>query len=92
MDRQDVGAIDSAALQKELQEEFEACIKQVTEAVNTARPGAVINDSEEPARVAIGLLRQKIFEKAIQMKADAAEKAAFSPSAQRRQMGDKNTK
>jgi len=84
MNRQDAPPIEASALQKLLQEEFDACIKEITEAVNTARPGAIISDSEEPVRVATAKLRQKIFEKALQMKTIAAEQAAFSPSEQDR--------
>jgi len=38
----------------------------------------VIDDSEEPVRRALAKLRQKVFEKALQMKTDAAS-AAFPP-------------
>lgn len=84
MNQQSIPPIDTKQLQEALQQEFDACIKEVTEAVNTARPGVIINDSEEPVRIATAKLRQKIFQKALQMKTDAAEKAAFSPSAQKR--------
>jgi hypothetical protein len=49
--------------------------------IDTAKAGSIIDDSEEPVRIATGKLRQKIFEKALQMKLDAAQ-AAFSPSGQ----------
>lgn len=82
MDEKKLPEIEAAKLEELLKKDFEDCIAEVTEAVNTARTGAIIDDSEEPVRVATAKLRQKIFEKALQMKTDAAE-AAFSPSQQR---------
>jgi hypothetical protein len=77
-----VPGIDAQQLEKSLREEFERCLAAVVSAVDGARVGSIIDDSEEPVRVATGRLRQKIFEKAIPMKTDAAE-AAFSPSGPR---------
>jgi hypothetical protein len=71
--------IDRRQLVKLLKDDFERCIAEVAEAIDTARIGAIIDDSEEPVRMATSRLRQMIFQKAIQMKTDAAE-AAFSPS------------
>ena len=51
----------------------------LTDAVNGARPGHLINDSEEIVRVAMDELRRAAFEAAIQQKVNAAE-AAFPPS------------
>ncbi len=81
MDEMKLPEIEAKKLEELLKEDIEKCIAEVTEAVNTARAGSVIDDSEEPVRIATGELRQKIFEKALQMKIDAAE-AAFSPSAE----------
>jgi hypothetical protein len=53
----------------------------VVRSIDTAAVGSIIDDSEEPVRAAVGRLRQKIFEKALQMKMNAAD-AAFSPSAE----------
>ena len=64
-----------------MNKDFEECVAEVVEAIDTARAGSIIDDSEEPVRIATGKLRQKIFEKALQMKVDAAG-AAFSPSDQ----------
>lgn len=82
MDDVRVAKIDAKQLETSLREEFERCIAAVAQAVDGAKMGAIIDDSEEPVRQATAQLRQKIFEKAIQMKTDAAE-AAFSPSASR---------
>ncbi len=81
MDEMKLPEIEVKKLEELLKEDIEKCIAEVTEAVNTARAGSVIDDSEEPVRIATGQLRQKIFEKALQMKIDAAE-AAFPPSAE----------
>jgi len=82
MDEIKVPEIDAQQLEKSLREDIEQCLAAVVQAVNEARVGTVIDDSEEPVREATGRLRHKIFEKAIQMKTEAAE-AAFSPSAHR---------
>lgn len=80
MDEIKVPEIDAKQLEESLREDVQRCIAAVVQAVNQARVGAIINDSEEPVREATARLRQTIFEKAIQMRANAAE-AAFSPSA-----------
>jgi len=81
MDEMKLPEIEAEKLAELLRNDIQECIAEVTEAVNTARTGAVIDDSEEPVRMSTARLRQKIFEKALQMKVDAAE-AAFSPSQQ----------
>ena len=81
MDRMNLPNIDDRKLKELLKKDFEDCIVEVVEAIDTAKSGAIIDDSEEPVRIATGKLRQKIFEKALQMKVDAAQ-AAFSPSGQ----------
>jgi hypothetical protein len=79
MNEMQVPGIDRQKLENLLKDDFQRCIAEVTEAVDKARIGAIIDDSEEPVRMATSRLRQMIFQKAIQMKTDAAE-AAFSPS------------
>jgi len=79
MDEIKVPAIDRQELEKLLKDDIQRCIAEVTEAIDTARIGAIIDDSEEAVRISTSRLRQMIFQKAIQMKTDAAE-AAFSPS------------
>ncbi len=79
MDDRKLPSIDAEKLKELLKKEFEQCIADVTQAVNDGRAGSVIDDSEEPVRQAMGRFRQQVFEKAIQMKTDAAG-AAFSPS------------
>jgi hypothetical protein len=79
MDNMNLPAIDDRKLKELLEKDFEDCIAEVVEAIDNAKAGSIIDDSEEPVRVATGKLRQKVFEKALQMKMDAAQ-AAFSPS------------
>ena len=79
MDEMQVPSIDRQELEELLKDDFQRCIAEVTTAVDKARIGAIIDESEEPVRMATARLRQMIFQKVIQMKTDAAE-AAFSPS------------
>jgi hypothetical protein len=79
MDQMNLPGIEADHLKQLLKKDFEECVAEVVEAIDTARAGSIIDDSEEPVRIATGKLRQKIFEKALQMKVDAAG-AAFSPS------------
>jgi hypothetical protein len=81
MDKINLPEINDRKLKELLKKDFEDCIAEVVEAIDLAKAGSIIDDSEEPVRIATGKLRQKIFEKALQMKLDAAE-AAFSPSGQ----------
>jgi len=81
MDDKNLPVIDERKLKESLKKDFEDCIAEVVEAIDTSKAGSIIDDSEEPVRIATGKLRQKIFEKALQMKIDAAQ-AAFSPSGQ----------
>lgn len=74
--------LDVKRLEVLVREDIDKCLHEVTAAVDEAREGALIDESEEPVREALARLRQAIYEKAIQMKVDAAE-AAFSPSAPR---------
>jgi hypothetical protein len=62
--------------------EIEQLLKDTADAMNKARDGAIIADSEWVVREAMARFRQKVYEKAVQMKADKAAKAAFPPSAQ----------
>ena len=81
MDKMNLPEINDRKLKELLKKDFEDCIAEVVEAIDSAKAGSIIDDSEEPVRIATGRLRQKIFEKALQMKLDAAA-AAFSPSGQ----------
>jgi len=59
--------------------DVERLLREVTEAINAAPDGAVIAGSEEVVRDAMARFRQRLYERGIQLRTDAA-KAAFSPS------------
>ena len=63
-----------------MKQEFEEFAKNVMEAVNDAPDGQWIAASEEQVRDLSAEMRQRIFERALQKRVDAAE-AAFPPSA-----------
>lgn len=70
--------VSTEAFVEAMKEETERMLRQVMQAVNKARDGAWINESEEPVRDLMGDYRQRVFEKALQMRVGAAE-GAFSP-------------
>jgi hypothetical protein len=74
--------LDREAYENQMRAEIERVLQEVADAVDGAPQGRVIRDSEEKARDALDRFRQVAYEKAIQMKVNAAE-AAFSPSEQR---------
>jgi len=75
--------IEAEELRQAVAGDFEKMLKDTADALNKARDGAIIADSEWIVREAMARFRQKVYEKAVQLKADKAAKAAFSPSAQR---------
>lgn len=68
------------AFVEKMKVEVEAYLKGVMEAVNDAPDGAWIAGSEEQVRNLSAEFRRQAYERAVQMKVDAAE-AAFPPSA-----------
>jgi hypothetical protein len=64
-------------LREALAGDFERLLDEVVEAVNQAPPGHIIDDSEEPVRDAAGQFRQKLFEKALELR---SQREAFFPS------------
>lgn len=76
--------VTAAELHRAMESEMASLLRDVSDAMNRARDGAIIADSEIPVRDAVARFRQKLYEKAAQLKADKAAKAPFSPSAQRR--------
>jgi len=58
---------------------MEAMLGEVADAVNGAPPGHIISGSEEQVRDLFAEFKRQAYEKAVQMRTDAAE-AAFSPS------------
>jgi hypothetical protein len=66
-------------LKKAVQDDVERLIAEVESAVDRAPDGAIIAGSEEAVREAMARFRQRVYEKAVQLKADAGA-SAFSPS------------
>ena len=62
-----------------MRQRVEDILGKVADAVNDARPGQIINGSEEQVRDLFAKLRTEAFTQAVQMRIDAAE-AAFPPS------------
>jgi hypothetical protein len=75
--------ISPAELRVAAEADVAKLMQEISDAMNKARDGAIIADSEGPVREALARFRQKLYETAAQLKADKAAKAAFSPSAQR---------
>jgi hypothetical protein len=73
--------ISAAELKQALGEDIDALAQEVAEAVNAARDGRIIADSEEPVRDANAVFRQRVYEKAMGLL--QAKQEAFSPSAER---------
>lgn len=65
-------------LKRKLSGEIDALMAQVAEAMNTARAGRIIADSEEKVRDAHAEFRQQVFEKALHLL--QAKQEAFPPS------------
>jgi hypothetical protein len=63
----------------QMRQEMEELLGQVADAINEAPAGHVISDSEEKVRDLFAELRQRAYEKGLQMRVNAAE-AAFPPS------------
>ncbi len=61
--------------------DFERLAAEVAEAMNAARDGSIIADTEELVRQANAVFRERLYEKAIRLLQDQQE--AFSPSARR---------
>lgn len=73
--------VASDKLVESMQQEMQQYLQSVMKAVNNAPDGDWIGGSEEQVRDLSADFRRQVFEKAVQLKVDAAE-AAFSPSAQ----------
>ena len=63
----------------DMQAEVRRVLGQVADAVNSAPTGNVINGSEIAVRDAMAELRERAFEKAVQMRIDSTE-SSFPPS------------
>lgn len=77
--------ISKEQLKEHLGEDWETLLEEVVEAMNRARPGSILDDSEEIVREAAGEFRRRLFEKALELR---SQREAFSPSAERERVGD----
>jgi hypothetical protein len=73
--------ITAEQLQAELQPELRVLAEKIAQAINTARAGRIIADSEEPVRDAHAVFRQKAYQRALDLLQDQALQEDFSPSA-----------
>lgn len=74
--------LDRGAYIQAMRQKLEAMLGQVADAVNNAPDGSIIAGSECEVRDLFATFRQEAFERAMQMRVDAAE-AAFPPSEER---------
>ena len=68
-----------AELKKATESEVAELMAEVHRAVDTAPDGYIIAGSEEAVREAMARFRERVYQKAVQLKADAGA-SAFSPS------------
>lgn len=68
-------------LKQAMAADMERLAEEVVEAMNNARDGRIIADTEELVREAHAVFRERLYEKAIRLLQDQQE--AFSPSAPR---------
>jgi len=73
--------IDVEQLKQVMAADFERLAQKVAEAMNAAKDGRIIADTEELVREANATFREQMYEKAIRLLQDKQE--AFSPSARR---------
>lgn len=73
--------VSAEQLKQAWKADFDRLAEEVAEAMNAAKPGRIIADSEEPVRDANADFRERMYEKAIGLLQEKQE--AFSPSAER---------
>lgn len=71
--------INREQLASELRVEMDQALAQVMDAVNAARDGRLIEDSELPVFHLMKELERRVFQKALQLRVDSTE-STFSPS------------
>jgi thiamine biosynthesis lipoprotein ApbE len=73
------GKITGKDLKAALDADLDALLDEVAKTMNQARPGRIIADSEEGVRDAAAEFRQRLYEKALELR--QKQDGAFSPSA-----------
>jgi hypothetical protein len=66
-------------LKQALADDFDQLVEDVVQAMNAAKAGRIIADTEEPVRDAIGEFRERAYGQAIRLL--QVKQEAFSPSA-----------
>ena len=79
------GKIAKEQLKEPLAGDMETALEEVVKAMNEARPGSIIDDSEELGRDATGEFCRRLFEKALELR---RQSEASPASAQREPSGD----
>ena len=59
--------ITASELQLAMEQELTEMVQEVVEAMNNAKPGSIIADSEEPVRDANAKFKQQIYQKALDL-------------------------
>lgn len=73
--------ITAEELVAQLQGDLRELAEKMAAAINSAKIGRIIADSEEPVRDAHAVFRQQAYQKAIDLLAQRMAQEAFSPSA-----------
>jgi hypothetical protein len=73
--------ITAEELEAALQADLKALAERIAEAVNTAKKGRIIADSEEPVRDAHAEFRQQAYQRALDLLHRKGVQKDFSPSA-----------
>ncbi len=81
--------ITAQELRLALEQEFTEMFQEVVEAMNNAKAGYIIADSEEQVRDANAKFKQQIFQKALDLLQKKQE--AFSPSAENEKQGQQKS-
>jgi hypothetical protein len=71
--------VDRERLASEMRKDLEGMLAQVMDAVNAAKDGRLIADSERPVLELMRDFQKRVYEKALQLRVDSTE-SAFSPS------------
>jgi len=72
--------ITAEELQTELQADLKVLAEKIASAINAAKFGRIIADSEEPVRDAHAVFRQQAYQKAIDLLGKRMAQEDFSPS------------
>ncbi len=72
--------ITAEELEAELQADLKVLAGQIAQAINRAKAGRIIAESEEPVRDAHAEFRQKAYQRALDLLQDKALQEDFSPS------------